>query len=209
MLELKHILSDNYNALKHFGVNQLIFKEGQKIEGVFFIKNGRVKVTRSGKNNVALWFANPNEFIGLSSFFNNSDSYSFSTHAFGGDVEMILIPVKEFNQLLKQYPAFKQEIIKILCHRISYTRKRIGNIKTQNIKKRFLNAIWMFVDEEAGYEKTVKIACSVEEFSELTGSSRQYIQKLIKAFCETQLIEQVTENFIVVNVDELLKTQLR
>lgn len=202
MTEIDKILKNN-KSYKHFSCNEPIFREGDSIEGIYFIKKGKVKVTKSAKNNIALWFAHKNELVGISSFFNGSKKYSFSTYAFAGDVDALCISNEDFKSLLKDHPEFKQEIIKILCNRITSTRMRVSNIKTQSIKQRFLDTLMFLIDNKELETTKVDLRFTIDELSELTGTSKQYIQKLLKEFHQKKLIEKLRENFMVVNVDKL------
>ncbi len=202
LVNIAELLEDKYKSNSHFSANEVIFSEGDKIKGVYFIKDGRIKVTRKAKNNMTVWFAKPKEFIGLNSYFNESENYSFSTSAFSGDVNTILIPNKDFKKILDENPIFKQEIIQILCNRIGSTRNRISNIKSQSIKMRVLNAILFLIDKKDLNKATVKIQYSIRELSELAGTSAQYIKKLISEFQKKNLL-QIKGNKLIINMGEL------
>ena len=199
---IEKLLEDKFKSSNHYNINDIIFNEGEEIKGIYFIKDGRIKVTRKAKNDMAVWFAKPNEFIGLSSFFNGSSNYSFSTSAFAGDVDAVLIPTQDFKKILDDNPVFKQEIIQILCDRIGATRKRISNIKSQSIKMRVLNAILFLINKEDLDKATAKIHYSIRELSELAGTSSQYIKKLIAEFQKKKLLT-VKGNNLIVDISEL------
>jgi len=201
-LNIEELLIKKFKSLKSFSANETIFCEGDKIEGVYFIKDGRIKVTRKAKNDITVWFANPKEFIGLSSFFNDSEIYSFSTTAFSGGVNAVLIPTKEFKEILKFNPIFKQEIINVLCSRIGSTRKRVSSMKSQSIKVRVLNAILFLIDKEDLNKATAKINYSIRELSELAGTSNQYIKKLIAEFQKKKLLK-ISGDSMLIDMKEL------
>lgn len=199
MSNIQKILLEIYKTKNHFSVNELLFKEGDEIKGIYYIKKGDVKITRNAKNNMAMWFANQNEFVGLSSYFSDSEYYSFSSSAFLGSVDAIFIPVKDFTKLLEEYPIFKNKIIQTLCDRINYTTNRVNSMKSQNIKTRFLNTILLLLEKE-GIKKT-EVNYSINELSELTGTSKQYIKKLITEFEGKNLLE-IKENRLIINMKE-------
>ncbi|MBL4594565.1 MAG: Crp/Fnr family transcriptional regulator [Flavobacteriales bacterium] len=202
LVNIEQLLEDKFKSYNSYSANEVIFREGDKIKGIYFIKEGKIKVTRKAKNDMTVWFANPKEFIGLSSFFNNSENYSFSTSAFSGGVNAILIPTKDFKKILDKNHLFKQEIIQILCNRIGSTRKRISNIKFQSIKVRVLNAILFLIDKKDLNKATAKIHYSIRELSELAGTSTQYIKKLITEFQKKKLLK-IKGDDLVINMGEL------
>lgn len=194
---IENFLEDKNKSFNHFNINEFIFREGEKIKGIYFIKNGRIKVTRKAKNDMTVWFAKSNEFIGLNSYFNESENYSYSSSAFSGEVNTLFIPSKEFKKLLEEIPVFKQEIIQILCDRIGSTRRKISEIKSQSIKVRVLNAILLLIDKDDLNKATVDIQYSIRELSELAGTSNQYIKKLISEFQKNDLLEIKDDRLII------------
>jgi len=202
LVNIEQLLEDKYKSYNHYSSNEIIFREGDTIRGVYFIKEGRIKVTRKAKNDMMIWFANPKEFIGLSSFFNDSNNYSFSTSAFSSNVSVVLIPTREFKKILDKSAIFKEEIIHILCDRIGATRKRISDIKSQSIKVRVLNAILFLIDKKDLNKATAKIHYSVRELSEFAGTSTQYIKKLITEFQKKKLLK-IKGTDLVIDVIEL------
>lgn len=206
-IDISSILLDKFNANTRYKFNETIFKEGDEQKGVYYIKNGKVKITRDSKNNqIAMWFAEPNEFVGLTSFFNAVNEYSFSSSAFGGDVDTIFISNKDFQDLLDSHPTFKQEIIKTLCDRISYTRKRISSVKSKNVRKRFLEAILLFTTKNDLKKSKIKIEYSIKELAELVGTSKQYIQKMLTEFQKNNLIELEKNALIILDLDKITKS---
>ncbi|PJA07360.1 MAG: hypothetical protein COX70_06995 [Flavobacteriales bacterium CG_4_10_14_0_2_um_filter_32_8] len=201
MNSIEQIILNNFKTKNHFLINEPLFKEGERINGIYFIKKGNVKITRTAKNNLAMWFANPHEFVGLSSFFSESENYTFSSFAFGGGVDAIFIPLNDFRNLLENYPTFKNNIIQSLCDRINYTIDRVNNMKSQNIKTRFLNAILLLIDNEDKNKSKIKINYSIHELSELTGASKQYVKKLITEF-EGKNLLKISDNSLVINMNE-------
>ena len=201
LISIEKLLEDNKSSC-NFSTNEFIFREGDSIKGIYFIKKGKIKVTRKAKNNMAVWFANPQEFVGLNSYFNGLENYSFSSSAFGGDVDAVLIPTNEFKKILKNNPEFKQEIIQILCDRIGSTRNRISNLKSQSIKVRVLNAMLLLINSEDLNKATAKIHYSIRELSELAGTSTQYIKKLITEFQKKNLLK-IKGNELIINMGEL------
>ena len=202
LANIENLIEKKYQSSNHFSLNEVVFREGEKIKGIYYIKEGRIKVTRKAKNNMTVWFANPKEFIGLNSYFSESENYSFSASAFGGDVNTVLIPTEDFRKILDENPIFKQEIIQLLCDRIGSTRKRISNIKSQSIKMRVLNAILLLIAKEDLNKATAIIQYSIRELSELAGTSSQYIKKLITEFQKKNLLK-IKGDKLIINMGEL------
>ena len=201
-LNIKQFIESDCVTSENYDPNELIFKEGEKIKGIYYIEEGQIKISRKGRNNIAVWFAHPKEFIGLCSFFNNSKNYSFNASAFCGKAKIIFIPTADFKKILVDNAAFKAEIIQELCNRISFTRKRVSNMKSQNIRERFLNALMMLVDINGSKGSSVNIYYSIKELSELAGTSKQYIKKLVSEFQQKKLLI-VKGDSLTVNLDQL------
>ena len=91
-----------------------LFNQGESINFIFYIRKGMFNVIKDKK---ILWQAKENEFIGISSFFSDDETYSYTVRACV-DSEVVLIPIGFFEEKIKGFPELNTYLMKIFCDRI-------------------------------------------------------------------------------------------
>ena len=89
---IEQFLLKKYSNKRIHNKNDFLYSNGGFHDGVFFITKGKIKIMKeSKKSQMTLWFAQPKEFVGITSFFDNNYQYSFNAIISEHDVETIFI----------------------------------------------------------------------------------------------------------------------
>ena len=129
---------------------ELIFRQGEPVKGVFFIVNGKVKISRESLNGKTfiLWYAGKNELIGLTSFFNATSTYSFSASIESDSASVLFIERNQFKSLLTQEKSLKKAIISMLCYRIKKIENQTQEIALTTSKERLAKTLVAMVKQQ-------------------------------------------------------------
>ena len=95
---------------------EVIFREGELSTHMYFVKSGKLKVTKvfNGEE-VALGYVTPGEIVGEISYF---DKKPRSASVYTVDkTEPAVIPSENFKKLFKELPAWSQALTKSLVKR--------------------------------------------------------------------------------------------
>jgi CRP-like cAMP-binding protein len=187
-----------------YNTNDHIFTQGESFHGVYYILEGSVKILKNNHNQpLMLWVGEANEFIGITSYFDNSDSYQFSAVASGLNCKLIYIPSDKFSESLNKIPGIKEEIIKVFCKRINFVELRINNHIQHSTRQRFIDTI-SFIFKHLNFpekNKSLKgpvLRYSINDLSEMVGTSKRSLSKLINEYEHNNLL-QVQGDIIIIH----------
>lgn len=199
--------ADNYYQV--FERNQVIFCENDLFKGVYYILEGTAKMSREGLNQkMIVWFSQPNEFIGLTSYSRNIGKYTSRAAAFNGTCKVIHIPIDEFNYLMNESFEFKKRVISHICERISSTEDRIIDFTGQGTKKRLIDTLIKLVDKkildkEPNDLRNIYVDCTLTEISALVGTSEDNLKRIINQFHKLRILALKSKKLVVTDLDKL------
>lgn len=197
------LIEEQIDASKLYNANDHIFTQGDLFHGVYYILEGSVKIFKKNHNqHLMLWVGETNEFIGITSYFENSDNYQFTAVASASNCKLIYISSANFSELLNRIPRIKEEIIKVFCKRISFVELRINNHTLHSIRQRFIDTInFIFKHlnslEQNQLPKGTVLKYSLNDLSEMVGTSKKSISKLIRDFEKSNLLEIQGDNILI------------
>ena len=189
------LVKEHIDTSRLYIANDHIFTEGDPFRGVYYILEGSVKILKNSHNQpLMLWVGEANEFIGITSYFDNSDSYQFTAVASGLNCKLIYIPSEKFSESLNKIPGIKEEIIKIFCKRINFVELRINNHIQHSTRKRFIDTInFIFKHlnstKQNQHGKGTVFRYSINDLSEMVGTSKRSLSKLIKEYEQNKLLK--------------------
>ena len=138
-----------------------LFNQGEQIDFIFYIKKGAFNVI---KDNKMLWQARENEFIGISSFFSEDETYSYTVRA-SVDAEIVMIPVNVFREKIEKSNELNAYLMKIFCDRIKMTLNKKENISYLTKKRKVVK---LLINKAKKKNKlTATLNYSVKELSKM------------------------------------------
>ena len=189
------LVKEHIDTSRLYIANDHIFTEGDPFRGVYYILEGSVKILKNSHNQpLMLWVGETNEFIGITTYFENSDNYQFTAAASGMNCKLIYIPVDNFSESLNKIPGIKEEIIKVFCKRINFVELRINNHIQHSTRKRFIDTInFIFKHlnstKQNQHGKGTVFRYSINDLSEMVGTSKRSLSKLIKEYEQNKLLK--------------------
>jgi CRP/FNR family transcriptional regulator, polysaccharide utilization system transcription regulator len=125
--------------------NQVIFREGQRAQGVYCIREGVVKVFREGHDGRELItrFVFPGDFVGLKSIISGSP-YVASALALD-DSSMCFISKNDFYQIMVRYPEFTRVLAVSLTKMLEQAEERMISLAQKPVKERLAETL-LFLD---------------------------------------------------------------
>lgn len=168
---------------------EVLFKEGENNDYVFFIESGSIKVL---KGKWVIGITQALEFVGITSCLSETSTYTFSSKAVENST-ILKIGKTEFKDMLLSNSFFCKQIIEILCERIKLTDIKTRSFIEQSSQHRLINEL---INNSKNTKNSLKTFLGVEDLSELTGISKRAVKKMLNDLSKQNLIVQGSNNEI-------------
>lgn len=157
----------------------IIHAKGDPCDGLYCILEGRVRVsnyTQDGKEFVLTWL-HPGAWFGEIGLLDGLPRTHFATAEQKSKV--ILLPRKQFHELLASTPELYQHFIPLLCQRIRALFSLIDDTHFLTPKHQLVQRLLLLSNEFSAptLEKAVSIHVSQESLAMMLDTSRQTINK--------------------------------
>ncbi|BDW92788.1 MULTISPECIES: Crp/Fnr family transcriptional regulator [Flavobacteriaceae] len=185
--ELKKV-SDS-KTTKTIKKGDALFEEGEKLNGVYCVRNGVSKLSKlsaNGKDQIVK-LATKGEVLGQRSVI-SQESTNLSAIAVD-DMEVCFIPKESINNTLQKNPNFTLEVLRHMAHDLKEADDVIVNISQKTVKQRMAEAFLYlknnFGEDEDGY---LALTLSREDISNVVGTATESAIRIISEFKKKGLI---------------------
>ncbi|WP_108246382.1 Crp/Fnr family transcriptional regulator [Muricauda brasiliensis] len=166
-----------------------IFEEGDKLNGVYCVRNGVSKLSKlsaNGKDQIVK-LASKGEVLGQRSVI-SQESTNLSAIAVN-DMEVCFIPKESINNTLQKNPNFTLEVLRHMAHDLKEADDVIVNISQKTVKQRMAEAFLYlqnnFGEDAEGY---LALTLSREDISNVVGTATESAIRIISEFKKKGLI---------------------
>lgn len=106
--------------------NDVLFKENERIKGVYFLLSGKIKIAKSGSGTgeSILYFIKPPDIICLHSVI--EDKFHANSASAVSDSMVCFIPNREFKKILAKNVNAAFNLMKMLCFKINVINNQIS-----------------------------------------------------------------------------------
>src|SRR5688572_15911706 len=186
---------------------QNIFREGGYPNGIFFIKDGKVKkykVDKDGREQI-IYVANTGELIGYHALL--AEERYFDAAATLEESKIAFIPKEDFLQVLNSSKILSQRLLKTLSHEFSVFANSLALFAQRSVRERFAMQLVLMREK---YKQNftpgmdVEINMSREDLASLVGTARENILRILKDFKEEGILETKGRKIIIKDVSKLL-----
>ncbi|GLU42818.1 Crp/Fnr family transcriptional regulator [Muricauda sp. NBRC 101325] len=185
--ELKQV-SDS-KTVKTIKKGEPLFQEGDKLNGVYCVRNGVSKLSKlssNGKDQIVK-LASKGEVLGQRSVI-SEECTNLSAIAVD-DMEVCFIPKESINNTLQKNPNFTMEVLRHMAHDLKEADDVIVNISQKTVKQRMAEAFLYlknnFGEDEDGY---LALTLSREDISNVVGTATESAIRIISEFKKKGLI---------------------
>ncbi|WP_232623038.1 Crp/Fnr family transcriptional regulator [Pareuzebyella sediminis] len=179
--ELKKV-SDS-KVTKKVKKGQPLFEEGEKLDGVFCVRNGVSKLSKlsaNGKDQIVK-FASKGEVIGQRSVI-AEESVNLSARAVS-DMEVCFIPKESIVNPLHTNPDFTLEVLRHMAHDLKEADDVIVNMSQKTVKQRMAEA-FLYLKNNFGEDQDgfLILTLSREDIANVIGTATESCIRIISEF---------------------------
>lgn len=167
----------------------VIFSEGESLNGVFCIKNGVCKLSKlsaKGKDQIVKLVIK-GDIMGQRSLV-SEERTNLSAIALN-DMKVCFIPKAEIMNNLKSNPTFSMEVLKDLAHDLKEADDLILNMTQKSVKQR-LAEVLMYLKEHFGVDSEgfLSITLSREDIANIVGTVTESAIRVLSQFKKEGMI---------------------
>ncbi len=186
--ELKKV-SDS-KVTKTIKKGEALFEEGEKLDGVFCVRDGISKLSKlsaNGKDQIVK-LATKGEVIGQRSVI-TEESTNLSAVAVN-DMEVCFIPKENIVNTLNTNPAFAVEVLRHMAHDLKEADDVIVNMSQKSVKQRVAEA-FLYLKNNFGEDPDgfLHLTLSREDISNVVGTATESCIRIISEFKKKGLLK--------------------
>jgi CRP-like cAMP-binding protein len=174
---------------KTFRKGQIIFEEGETLNGVYCVKDGVCKLTKlseNGKDQVVKLVVKGG-LLGKRSLITEQKT-NLSAVALN-NMEMCFIPKTEIMDDLQKNPAFTMSVLKRMAEDLKDSDEAIVNMAQKSVRRRMAETL-MYVHDEFGTDDDnfLNIVMSREDYASIVGTATESAIRILSQFKKEGLI---------------------
>jgi CRP-like cAMP-binding protein len=185
---------------------EVLFDEGQHINGVFCISAGICKVSKMSANGreQIIHLVNKGDFLGERSLINDDVANLKATAIH--DMEVCFIPRDEIINDLKQNPDFTLSVLKDMAMSLKNADNLIVDMAQKTVKQRLAEML-LNLDKKFGHNRDhiLDIHLSREDIANIIGTATESAIRLLSEFKREEIISLKGKNISLLNVPKLKK----
>ena len=184
----------------------VIFEEGENVNGIYCIKDGICKLTKlsqNGKDHIVK-LAIKGELLGQRSMI-SEEPVNLSAVALE-DMEVCFIPKSEIMGFFEKNNQFSMNVMKTICGDLKEADDIMVNLAQKSVKERLAITL-LYLEETFGRndDNSLKIQLSRDELASMIGTATESCIRLLSDFNKLDLVELNGKKIILKNIGKLKK----
>ncbi|MFV8375589.1 Crp/Fnr family transcriptional regulator [Flavobacterium sp. LB1P71] len=185
---------------------EVIFEEGENVNGIYCVKNGICKLTKlspNGKDHIVK-LVTKGELLGQRSMISD-EPVNLSAVALE-DMEVCFIPKSEVMGYFDKNNQFSMNVMKTICGDLKEADDHMVNLAQKTVKERLAETL-LYLDDTFGKneDNSLKVQLSREELASMIGTATESCIRLLSDFNKLGLIELTGKKIILKEINALKK----
>lgn len=185
---------------------EVIFEEGENVNGIYCIKEGICKLTKlspNGKDHIVK-LVTRGELLGQRSMISDEPA-NLSARALE-DMQVCFIPKTEMMGFFDKNNQFSMNVMKTICGDLKDADDLMVNMAQKSVKER-LAILLVYLHDTFGEndDKALKIQLSREELASMIGTATESCIRLLSDFNKLGVIELTGKKIIIKDFAKLKK----
>lgn len=189
---------------KYIKKGELIFEEGETLNGVYCVKDGICKLSKlsaNGKDQIVKLVLK-GDLLGQRSLIGD-ESANLSATALS-DMEVCFIPKTEIIGNLQKNSSFSMDVMKQMAKDLKESDNVIVNMAQKSVKKRLAETL-LYLHEKFGTdsEGALNLVLSREDFSNIVGTATESAIRVLSEFKKEGLISTEGKHIKIEDLEKL------
>jgi CRP-like cAMP-binding protein len=187
---------------------EVIFEEGEAINGFYCVKDGICKLSKlseNGKDQIVKLVVK-SQLIGQRSIITD-ETTNLQAVALN-DMEVCFIPKSELLYDLQNNPKFSFEVLKDMAHDLKEADDIIVNMAQKSVRHRLAETL-VYIHDSFGInpDKTLSVLLSREDFANIVGTATESAIRVLSQFKKEGLISILGKQIRIENLEGLKRVE--
>ena len=201
MMELNKIVSE-----KEINKNQPIYFPNEPSSSIFFLKTGRVKISRYGDEGkeMIMAFINPGEVFGEMAYLGEGERTDIAITVEPSYI--CAINKNDFASFVEKNPSLNLKLTKLIGLKLKSYSERIEDLVFKDAKQRVISFLIKLAKEngkKVGEQTFVKPFLKHQDIADLTACARQTVNDVLTDLREKRIIDFDRKKLILNDTDKL------
>ncbi|WP_321827787.1 Crp/Fnr family transcriptional regulator [Maribacter dokdonensis] len=190
----------NAKISKKIKKGDALFSEGQKLDGVYCVRNGVSKLSKlssNGKEQIVK-LTNRGEIMGQRSVI--AEDYTNLSATAINDMEVCFIPKEIITTTLNTNPYFSLEVLRHMAHDLKEADDVIVNMSQKTVKQRLAEAL-LYLKQNYGEDENgfLLLTLSRDDYANIVGAATESLIRMLSDFKKKGLIKTEGKKIGIVN----------
>lgn len=185
---------------------EVLFTEGENINGVFCVKDGVCKMTKLSSNgrDQIVHLVKKGELLGQRSMISDEPA-NLSAIALE-DMQVCFIPKSEILGFFNDNSRFSMNVMKTICGDLKEADDIMVNMAQKTVKERLAYTL-IYLEDNFGInsDKSLKLQLSRDEIASLIGTATESCIRLLSEFSKLGFIELVGKKIVIIDKQKLAR----
>jgi CRP-like cAMP-binding protein len=185
---------------------EVIFEEGENVNGIYCIKDGICKLTKlsaNGKDHIVK-LVTKGELLGQRSMISD-EPVNLSAVALE-DMHVCFIPKADVMGYFDQNNQFSMNVMKTICGDLKEADDHMVNLAQKTVKERLAETLLYLHDTFGKNEdESLKVQLSRDELASIIGTATESCIRLLSDFKKSGLIELTGKKIVLKDINALKK----
>ena len=187
---------------------EIIFEEGEAVNGVYCVKDGICKLSKlseNGKDQIVKMVVK-GQLIGQRSLVTDENSNLQAVAL--NDMEVCFIPKSEIIADLQKNPTFSYNMLKDMAEDLKESDDIIVNMAQKSVRQRLAETL-VYIHESFGVnpDKTLSVLLSREDFANIVGTATESAIRVLSQFKKEGLISTVGKHIKIEDLAGLKRVE--
>ena len=189
------------SKLRKIKKKQVLFYEGDKVIGIYYVHKGAIKITKIAQDGreLTVRIHSAGDYIGLHNL------YAGQTHTDNAeamsDCEISILSLQEFESLIEHHPEIAAKFIKILSQESNQIEEHIIRIAYDSVRKRIANSLINYFKTYCPDGQSIHV--SRNELANISGTSPETVSRTLTDFENEGLIRKEQNRIVIVQPQKL------
>lgn len=197
---------DNVIMERNYQKGRIIFVEGEPGESVFFLREGRVKISKQSEDGreQILHFIHPGEMFAEVVLFDGGP-YPATAEAVE-DSKVGLVRNNDMERITLSNPGIALGILKIMSRRLRIAQKQINELALMDTSRRMVSTLLFLAAEQgAPSEKgtVIDISLTNQDLANMIGTSRETANRILSDLRRQKAVQIDKKQIIITDMKRL------